>query len=708
MSHPFAFAPGLRVLFLLVGWLAGLGATRAQFDLVEKRRVTPSLVADTAAVAPGKPFAVGVRLKMEPGWHVYWQFSGDSGKSPKIEWELPAGFKAGPIQWPLPTAHIDEGKLLTYVYENEVLLMVEITPPATLPPGDVTLKAHLSWLVCEKICVPGKGDVELKLTPGEPAPANAELFTQWRAQLPKTADPPFQIKWDRSKPSEFSLHVSGLPKETKAEFFPLPPKDAKPAHPKVSEIAADGARTITFPIEDGGAPNLPWRGVLATGKDGAPREGWLVSASKADAPSSTGSVAPPPSAVAVPADSGGLAWKLLAAFLGGLILNVMPCVLPVIALKIFGFVNQAGQDPARIFRLGLAFTAGVFVFFLLLATAVVQLKTAFNWGYVLQNPYSLSFVVVVIFAFSFNLLGVFEIALGGATASKLGELSGREGFGGAFLHGFFTTLLGTSCTAPFLAASLGYATTQPAPIIYLIFLAIATGMALPYFLLTARPAWLRLVPKPGAWMERVKQFMGFVMLAVAVWLFGVLAGRGADVAAGMGWLLLLLGLGCWIVGTWQESALARVALVALVVGGYFFFLHGKLAAPQTAEGSGRVMRTGSITWEPYSEERLAEARKAGQPVFVDFTADWCLNCKLYEGAVLATDKVGAKFAGKKIVALRADWTNTDNPVVTRALKSFGRVGVPLYVLYRPGEAQPVVADALTTGWLLAELDRIKN
>ncbi len=700
MSHPLALLPRLRAFALVICWLATFGAAHAQLD---GGQVAPALIADTAAITPGKPFTVGVRFKMRPGWHVYYQFSGDSGAPPTVEWELPAGFQAGDIQWPLPTTHLDEGDMLTYIYEGEVVLLVEITPPATLPPGEVTLKAKLKWLVCEKICVPGQGDVELKLPDANAEEKHAELFAQWRAQLPKTAGAPFTAKWDRSKAGEFSLRIEGLPKDFKAEFFPLPPGGAKPGHPKSSAVADDGTRTITFPIENGAAPNLPWRGVLATGKPDAPREGWLLEA----APGATTS-ATAPSAVNRPTDRGGLGWKLLAAFFGGLILNIMPCVLPVIALKIFGFVHQAGQEPARIFRLGLAFTAGVFAFFLLLATAVVQLKTAFNWGYVLQNPYSLSLIVALVFAFSLNLLGVFEIALSGGAASKLGELSQREGFGGAFVHGFFTTLLGTSCTAPFLAASLGYATTQPAPIIYLIFLAIATGMALPYFLLTARPAWLRLVPKPGLWMERVKQLMGFVMLAVAVWLFGVLALRGAAVTAGMGWFLLVVALGCWAMGAWRESALARVAFVALAIGGYFFFLHPPLGAEPVSTQTRQTKRIGSVEWQPYSDEAVAAARSAGQPVFIDFTAEWCINCQVYEQAVLATEAVGAKLAEKKVVALYADWTNTNDPVVTKALKSFGRVGVPLYVLYRPGEDAPVVADALTTGWLLGELDRITN
>lgn len=690
----------MNVLRSLVCLLAIIltGAAAAGQDLDGKTLVTPSLVADTTKVAAGQPFTVGVRMQIAAGWHVYWQHPGESGGPPKIEWQLPAGFQAGPIQWPIPASHLDAGDLLTYIYEGDLLLPVEITPPAQLPAGDIHLQADLRWLVCEKICVPGKGSVTLTLPAGAGgAPANAERFAAARALLPRTDAAPFRIEWE-AKADALTVKLTGLPGEVAAEFFPLPPGGVTVGQPKPGEIAGDGARSITFPITDGGAEGLAWRGVVVTTKAGV-REGWEVAA-----PGKTG-----PAAVAAPSASGagGLGWKLLLAFLGGLILNVMPCVLPVIALKIFGFVHQAGQEPARIFRLGLAFTAGVFTFFLVLATVVVQLKTAFNWGYVLQNPYSLSALVALIFVFSLNLLGVFEIALGSGAASKLDEISRQEGYGGAFFHGLFTTLLGTSCTAPFLAASLGFATTQPAPIIFLVFLTIAAGMALPYFLLTARPAWLRLMPKPGAWMERVKNGMGFVMLAVAVWLFGVLALRGADVAGGMAWLLLALGIGCWIVRTWSESWVAIFVQVALAGLGYYLFLQEPLAAAMHATPGAREHRSGKIIWEPYSDERLAAARQAGQPVFIDFTAEWCINCKVYE-RVLATDKVGAKFAEQKVVPLRADWTNTNEPVVTRALKSYGRVGVPLYVLYRPGEENPVLLDALTPGGLLGELARIKK
>ena len=667
----------------------------------EKVIVTPSLIADTTKIAAGKPFTVGVRLQLAPGWHTYWIYPGESGGAPKVEWELPAGFHAGEIQWPIPHARLDDGDLLTYTYEGDLVLPVEITPPASLPASEVTLKAQVRWLACELTCIPGEGKVELKLPTGDGGEAaNADLFAKVSAQMPKPGAPPFSVMWE-TKADAVTLHLAGLARETKAEFLPLPPSGVTPGHPKVSAIAADGSRSITLPISEGGSPTLAWKGVIATTKADGAREGWSVS-------SSPPTVAAAPSPATTPVSDGSFLLKLLAAFVGGLIMNVMPCVLPVIALKIFGFVGQGRQDPGRVFRLGLAFNAGVFAFFLGLAAAVSRLKLAFNFGYQFQNPYLLAGIIALVFIFSLSLLGVFELSLGSGAASKLSELAGREGYGGAFMHGLFTTLLGTSCTAPFLAGSLSYAATQSTPVIFMLFTAIAAGMCLPYFLLTARPAWLRFLPKPGLWMERMKQAMGFIMLALAVWLFTILGLRGAEVVGGMSWFLLTLGVACWIFGAFRDSVVAIFVSLLMPVAGYYFFLNGKLAAQPAANASGeRQWKTGSIAWTAYTDERLAEARKAGAPVFVDFTAEWCINCKTYERLVLATAPIGAKFQEKKVVALRADWTNTEDPVVTRALKSFGRVGVPLYVLYRPGEDQPVVLDALTTGSLLAELDRIK-
>ena len=520
-------------------------------EFLGKTLVTPRLVAETKAIVPGKPFTVGVHLKMAPGWHTYWRFGGDSGAPTKIDWELPAGFQAGPIQWPLPIAHLDEPDLLTFIYENEVMLLVEITPPATLATEEVKLRAKLQWLVCEKTCIPGDGEVALTLPVSEQArPANVELFAQWRAQLPKVSGAPFEVTWDIKKDA-VTVRLTGLPKEFRADLFPIPPTpDVKPGHPKTSEPAADGTRTITFPVE-GDEPGLAWEGVLVTQQGEAPREGWSIASGAntqkpADAPRAS-----------VGASQTRLLGVLWAAFAGGLILNLMPCVLPVIALKIFGFVQQAGENPRRVFHLGLAFVAGVFTFFLSLAALVVAFQatgSGLTWGFQFQNSYILTILVALVFVFALSMFGVFEVVLGSGTATALDSLSRKEGLSGAFTHGLFTTLLGTSCTAPLLGSALGFAFVQPAPIVFLIFAVIAAGMSLPYFLLTWKPAWMRLLPKPGAWMERLKQFMGFVLLAVVVWLLGVLGEtRDLDAVVAVSSFLLVVAVGCWVFGFAQTS-----------------------------------------------------------------------------------------------------------------------------------------------------------
>ncbi len=720
LSH-FASTRALRlVLCALAAFLVCyLGVPRTapgQDATTTFKAATLTLLADTTGVEAGKPFTAGVRFELDPDWDIYWQFVGDIGLSTSIEWELPPGFKAGPLQWPIPVAHGAAGDFLNYVYLNEALLFAEITPPAQLPPGPITIKAKVKWQMCDpNTCIPGNVDLALPLTAGSAQPANTDLFTKWRAQLPKTTPVPFTVKWDRSKANEFSLHIEGLPKEFKAEFFPLPPEGVKPAHPTTSPIAEDGARTITFPIEEGGQANLPWRGVLATAKGDAPREGWTID-STADA-----AATPPvsnPAAAAAPATAAGAAEPnlltiLWSAFLGGLILNLMPCVLPVIALKIFGFVQQAGEHPRRVFRLGLAFVGGVFAFFLGLATLIAVLRAngiGLNWGFQFQHVGILVTLIALIFVFGLNLLGVFEITLSGDAASKLSELSGREGYGGAFLHGMFTTLLGTSCTAPFLGAVLGFAFVAPTHVVFLIFTAIAAGMSLPYFLLTANPAWMRFLPKPGMWMERLKQLMGFIMLGVVVWLLGVLGqSRGIDPLIAVSSFLLVLGVACWIYGVLAGRLVSWLLIGALLAGGYLVFLNGKLnAAPKTDTTASAPTEPGGLTWQPWTAERVAEATKKGQPVFIDFTADWCLNCKYNEKFVINTEPVRAALKQKNAVTLKADWTNGD-AAITAILRKYGRAGVPVYLLYPGGNAEPVLLpEILTEASVLGELDKLKN
>jgi thiol:disulfide interchange protein len=391
---------------------------------------------------------------------------------------------------------------------------------------------------------------------------------------------------------------------------------------------------------------------------------------------------------------------LWGAFLGGLLLNLMPCVLPVIALKIFGFTQQAGQDPKRVFKLGLAFTVGVFTFFLGLAAAVIGLKAAgsgLNWGFQFQNPWILVGLISAVFIFGLNLLGVFEITLASGTNAKLSQLSGQHGYGGAFLHGMFTTLLGTSCTAPYLGVTLGFAVSQPAPSVLLIFLTIASGMSLPYLILTANTSLLKFLPKPGMWMERLKQGMGFIMLAVAVWLLSVLGeSRGIGALSGTCAYLLLLGVGCWLLGVLQTRLVALVLTIVLGGAGFHFFLREPLT--QTPSQL-KVDATGD--WVPFSPERLAAERSAGRPVFLDFTADWCLNCKVNERLTLSKPEVMEAFKKAGVLLMKADWTNGDK-TITAELNRFNRVGVPFYLLYPPNSGEPVIFPELLTPSMMIE------
>lgn len=681
----------------------------------------PSLVSSTTAVEVGKPFKVGVHLQLDAGWHTYWRFGGDSGMAPRVEWELPEGFTAGPIEWPLPKAHLDDGDLLTYIYEESVLLLVEITPPATLPGTPVPLKAKLSWLACKETCVPGNSTVSITLpTSGPGVPDHSELFAQWSSRFPQPADTlDARLKWNLSA-KELSVEVSQIPPGTKLEFFPLKPSDTiELGHPKVSAVEGDPTRQrITLPFE--AEPPLPgldaapgWQGLLVLENAATGRKGWMVHSLGAAKPAAPAASSPIPSPNPGPAKlpRPPSLWSLLwGAFLGGLILNLMPCVLPVIALKIFGFVQQAGESPQRVFRLGLAFVAGVFAFFLGLAALVIAFQSAgmsLNWGFQFQNPYLLAGLIALVFGFALSMLGVFEITLGSGTATTLDQLARREGYAGAFAQGMFTTLLGTSCTAPILGPVLGFAFAQPGPWVVLIFALIAAGMSLPYFLLTWHPGWMRFLPKPGAWMERLKQLTGFILLGVAVWLLGILgAMRGVPGMLSLAQFLLAMGFIAWVYGL-ARSRLVSLGCVAVLVGSWVLFLHGKLDGKSglASRAENAPVEKNGIAWQPFSRERLDQALSRKQPVFIDFTAEWCINCKYNERVVIDTEPVRKALREKNILPLKADWTEKD-PEITEMLRSFGRSSVPAYLFY-PGTNEPeVLPEILTQNLLLNAFGKV--
>jgi thiol:disulfide interchange protein/DsbC/DsbD-like thiol-disulfide interchange protein len=659
-----------------------------------KTLVTASLVSNTVAIVPGKPFEVGVLLAMAPRWHTYWEYPGDAGLPTAITWTLPEGFVAGPIQWPLPDRVIEPGEIEVYAYKDKVLLLTAIVPPADIAEKTVTLRAKVDWLVCEEICIPGSANLELSLPVAREATvANAELFSAFRRLLPAATPAPYQLTWARNA-NLLELSVSGLKDAKAVDLFPLPAKGQQVGHPQVGPIQ-NGSVTIT--LENPG----DLRGVLVV-ETKSERQGWLVSSS--EGPLSGG---PPASSKALAQNTyePGLWQALIFGFLGGFILNLMPCVLPVISLKIFGFIRQAGEHPERIFRHGLAFVAGIFAWFLGLGLVILGLKltgSEVTWAFQFQNPWFNLIIGCVVFVFALNLFGVFEIVLPGRASTALAEVSSQEGYAGSFFQGIFATLLATPCTAPFLGTALGFAFSQSPFVILAMFGSVALGMSAPYFLLSARPGWMRLLPKPGEWMERVKQFMGFPLLATLIWLLYILGNqRGLEAVIWSAAFLLCLALACWIYGSFcgplssvKTRVVSLAAIVLIVFGGAGFFLTGRFAR-STVPGTTSVPSDG-IAWRPFSQKALDDLLAAGEPVFVDFTADWCISCKFNERTAIDVPAVREAFSKNRVVPMKADWTNA-NPEITAALKRFGRVGVPFYVLYpRGGSGQPIILPEILT------------
>ena len=707
-------APRLVALSLL-GWLIFAIAPHALAQTYQgKQLVRAELLADTKAIVPGKPFTVGLLLRMAPGWHTYWKFSGDAGLPTEMKWKLPPGWKIGEIQWPIPLKTIDPGDIETYGYQDEVLLMQEIRPPLKLDVSSVQLAAEANWLVCEKICIPGSAILRLDLPVASSSePANADVFARYRRLVPQNWPGPnvATASWSRVG-SELRLKISSemLAKSPPLDFFPLPEQDTIVGHPAVQ---SRNNNEIVFRIPLESAPknlsSIEGLVVFAQQPNGEHRAAWQIA--RASAAVQTGSSA---LLSARPAAARGIFTFLLFGFLGGMILNLMPCVLPVISLKIFGFIQQAGQSRQKIFRSGIAFTLGIFAWFIALAVLLIALKGAgrdVTWGgFQFTNPYFVLALSVIVLVFALNLFGVFEIWLPQSVTRSLLSTSERKDYLGSFLQGVFATVLATPCTAPFLGTALGFAFTQSAVIILAMFIAIAAGMSTPYLLLSVQPAWLRLVPRPGPWMIHVKQFMGFLLLATLLFLLYILgAQRGLDGAMWASCFLLVVSIACWMKGAFvsptaigTKRTIVRILMLILVLGSGVYLIGDKFQSAKIASADSRLPGN----WQAFTPERLQAELGQGHTVFVDFTAAWCLTCKFNEANVLEAQDVKDAFQRHGIVKLKADWTNGD-PAITKLLRQFGRPGVPLYVLYPANNEEPIVfPELLTKSMLLDKLETV--
>ena len=554
---------------LIICWSIVVLASHALAQTYQgKQLVTAELLAETNAIVPGKPFTVGLLLRMAPGWHTYWKFSGDAGLPTELNWKLPPGWKTGEIQWPIPLKTIDPGDIETYGYENEVLLIQEITPPSnvvagigdagnvarandepgsSIPATTMKLVAEANWLVCEKICIPGSATLQLDLPVASTSQAaNTDLFARYRRLLPQKwpGANVASAEWSRVG-SDLRLKISSetLAKYPAVDFFPLPEQDTIVGHPAI-QSRNDNEIVLRIPLESAPKNLSSMAGLVVFSQqpNGDDRRAWQIT-----------SAAPVVSGAARPQPARGIFTFLLFGFLGGFILNLMPCVLPVISLKIFGFIQQAGQSRQKILRSGIAFTVGIFAWFIALALLLIALKSAgrdVTWGGLqFTNPYFVLGLSVIVLVFALNLFGVFEISLPQSVTRGLLSTSERRDLLGSFFQGVFATVLATPCTAPFLGTALGFAFTQSAAIILAMFIAVAAGMSAPYLLLSAQPAWLRFVPRPGPWMLHLKQFMGFLLLATLVFLLYVLgAQRGLEGAIWASCFLLVISVACWMKG----------------------------------------------------------------------------------------------------------------------------------------------------------------
>jgi thiol:disulfide interchange protein DsbD len=676
-----------------------------------KQLVKAELLADTNAVVADKPFTVGLLLRMAPSWHTYWKFSGDAGLPSELKWKLPPGWKVGEIQWPIPLKTIDPGDIQTYGYENEVLLMQEITPPPNIDASSVKLSADASWLVCERICIPGGATLQSELPVSTTSqPANTELFARYRRLLPQNwpGANMATANWSRVG-SDLRLRVESetLAGYPAVDFFPLPAQDTVVGHPKI-ESRNNNEAVFRIPIESSQKNLSSMAGlvVFSHQPNGEDRAAWQLSGA---AGSQTGLST---SLSARPAPVRGVFAFLLFGFIGGVILNLMPCVLPVISLKIFGFIQQAGQSRQKIFRSGIAFTVGIFAWFIALALLLIALKAGgrdVTWGgFQFTNAYFVLVLSVIVLVFALNLFGVFEISLPQSMTRGLLSTTERKDLLGSFFQGIFATILATPCTAPFLGTALGFAFSQSPAIILSMFVAIAAGMSAPYLLLSAQPAWLRFLPRPGPWMLHVKQFMGFLLLATLLFLLYVLgAQRGLEGAIWASCFLLVLSVACWMKGAFfvpAASAAKRgvvlVLALLLVLGSGFYFIGNKFHSANVASADSRPRGD----WQVFTPERLQSELEQGRFVFVDFTAAWCLTCKFNEASVLESAEVRDAFQRHGVVKMKADWTNGD-PVITKLLQHFGRPGVPLYVLYIGKNQEPIVfPELLTKGIVLEKLE----
>jgi len=698
----------LKVILLAV--LLGLAAP-ALAAPVNSGHVQLELVPEASSIAPGQTLHVALRQKIAKGWHTYWRNPGDAGDPPKIGWTLPPGWKAGEIVWPTPR-RLPVGPLMDYGYEDEVYLPVPITAPAGAPAGrTVPLKAAVSLLVCKEICVPEDATVTLALpvaaSSGRPDPAVKAALAQAPRRAALTAA--FARQGDRLKLAVAGPALKGI-KGAGAYFYPY--DSTVIDHPK-PQLVERGPEGLTLSIAPGyaftkGTPPKAISGVLAS--DGRAYE---VTARPGPLPAGARGLGPVASAGAGGAgaasgrDPGGLGLPLAVAFafLGGVVLNLMPCVFPILSMKALALTSHAHED-ARPATEGLAFTAGVLATFMSLAAALMAAKAAggaVGWGFQLQNPAVVAALGLVMLLIGLNLSGVYEA---GTSLQRLG-VHRAHSVAGSLLTGALAVVVAAPCTAPFMASAIAYAFTQSEWAALAVFAALGLGFSAPFLLLCLLPPLRRRLPRPGPWMEALRKVLAFPMYGAAAWLAWVLTLQsGATALAALLAAAVALALGAWLYG-WaqrrQASGRRPAALYALSLAAVVLAVAAAVAGVRAGPGAAAAAPASGarLASEPFSPERVAALQAEGRPVFVDFTAAWCITCQVNEQVALSSPRVADAFAQADAAYLKADWTRRD-PAIAQALAEHGRAGVPLYLVYDARGGEPaVLPQVLTEGTVIS-------
>ena len=684
--------PGLLAICLALFSCNSLAAPSGP-DTVITPHVRASLISEQRSIEPGQSFWVALHFDIIDGWHTYWKNAGDSGNPPRIEWQLPPGFSASDIHWPYPQ-RLPVGPLMNYGYSHEAWLLVRITAADNIKTAQARLNASAKWLVCEEECIPEEGVFSLSLAvaaPGESQPSS------WRAQFQR-----IQQRLPQPSPWPQHIHVEDNEINLRIQIAERAAGQIEDVYffPASYGIIEHAAQQI-FTVDDQTLSINIRRGDLKT-QALQSLQGVLVFSEQL--PDGTLMHAFEINSTADAVASHHLLLILAFALLGGLLLNIMPCVFPILSLKALSIVQTAAHSAALARRNGYVFTLGVLLSFAIIAATLLMLRAggeAIGWGFQLQSPLFVLTLAWLIFAMGLQFSGVWSF---GESWIGIGHnIATQRSYLGAFMTGVLAVIVATPCTAPFMGTALGYALSQPAWIAVMIFLCLGLGMALPWLLISLWPGLSNILPRPGAWMERVKQVLAFPLYATVAWLLWVLAQQVDQQSLLYALLsLVLIALGLWF---WQNARRASKAWRRSAVMALLLLIGLMTTMLLKLEPTATIAASAQQNWEPYDADTLARFRAEGKAVLVNFTAAWCITCLVNEKVVLSSDEIKKELSDKSIVYMKGDWTNRD-PAITRVLEQYGRSGVPLY-LYFPSEPQGeaiVLPNILTRGIVLQTLN----